>query len=127
MTKFLWAYAGAAVVFLAGDFVWLGYVARNFYRQQLGSLMLEQPLMGVALAFYALYLVGLVIFGVAPGFRDGSWRTAMLFGALFGLFAYATYDLTNLATLRNWPTALTLVDSSESGTSVTGCSRTSVK
>ena len=110
MAKYLWAYGGAAGVFLLGDFLWLGFVAREFYKQQLGGLMLDKPLLGVALVFYALYLVGLVIFGVSPGLRDGSWRSALLFGALFGLFAYATYDLTNLATLKNWPTAVTLID-----------------
>ncbi len=110
MTKYLWAYAGSAGVFVLGDFIWLGFVARNFYKEQLGFLMLDRPLMGVAVGFYALYLVGLVIFGVSPGLRDGSWKMALLYGALFGLFCYATYDLTNLATLRNWPSIVSIVD-----------------
>ena len=106
MTKYLWAYAGSAGVFVLGDFIWLGFVARNFYKEQLGFLMLDRPLMGVAVGFYALYLVGLVIFGVSPGLRDGSWKMALLYGALFGLFCYATYDLTNLSTLANFPAKL---------------------
>ncbi len=110
MSKFLWAYAGAAIVFVAADFVWLGFVARDFYRNNLGELMLERPLMSVAVAFYVLYLVGVVIFGVSPALREGSWWTAAMYGALFGFFAYATYDLTNLATLRNWPPIVTVVD-----------------
>jgi uncharacterized membrane protein len=110
MTKYLWAYAGAAAVFIVADFIWLGFVARDFYRNQLGELMLDRPLWGVAIAFYLLYLIGVVVFGVSAGLRDGALTSAILYGALFGLFAYATYDLTNLATLKNWPATMTLVD-----------------
>jgi uncharacterized membrane protein len=110
MAKYVWAYMGAACVFVAADFVWLGFVARNFYRQQLGSLLSDNPSTGAAAVFYALYLVGVVVFGVTPGLQTGLWTSALTFGALFGFFAYATYDLTNLSTLRDWPPALALVD-----------------
>lgn len=107
---YLIAYVATAVVFFALDFVWLGTVANRFYRGQLGPLMAEQVNIPVAAAFYALYVVGLVIFSVAPALATGSWKTALLYGALFGFFAYATYDLTNLATLRDWPPMLSVVD-----------------
>ncbi|NDA47031.1 MAG: DUF2177 family protein [Alphaproteobacteria bacterium] len=110
MTKYLWAYAGSAAVFLLGDLIWLGFVAIGYYREQLGDLLLEKPVISVAFLFYALYLVGLVVFAVTPGLREGSWKIALLMGGLFGLFAYGTYDLTNLATLRNWSVGVTLLD-----------------
>ena len=110
MSKFVWAYIAAAIFFVAADFVWLGFVARGFYKEQLGALLSEHPSMPAAVAFYALYLVGVVVFGVAPGLRESSWPQALLFGALFGFFAYATYDLTNLAIVRGWPSQLAFVD-----------------
>lgn len=110
MTKYLATYAATLIAFLAIDFVWLGIVATKFYRQQLGPMMLDKPLLGVAFLFYALYAVGIVVFAITPGLREGSWRTAALLGALLGLVAYGTYDLTNLATLKGWPTPISLVD-----------------
>ena len=108
--RYVIAYIATAVVFLSADAVWLGYVARSFYRDNLEGMLLEKPLMDVAGLFYGLYVVGIVIFGVMAGLRDETWRSAALYGALFGLFAYATYDLTNLATLRNWPMMVSIVD-----------------
>ncbi len=104
------AYGATALVFFGLDFLWLGTVAKSFYRGQLGPLMADQVNIPVAAGFYALYVVGLVIFAVAPALAAGSWKTALMYGALFGFFAYATYDLTNLATLRDWPAALSVVD-----------------
>jgi uncharacterized membrane protein len=108
--RYVIAYVSTAFVFLAADFIWLGFVARSFYRDNLEGLLLEKPLMDVAGLFYGLYVVGIVIFGVMAGLRDDSWRSAAIYGALFGLFAYATYDLTNLATLKNWPMIVSVVD-----------------
>ncbi|MEM9726430.1 MAG: DUF2177 family protein [Pseudomonadota bacterium] len=102
------AYLGTLVVFLAVDLVWLGVIARDFYRNALGDLM--QVDLGVAFAFYALYVVGIVIFAVWPADERGSLRHAAIFGGLFGLFCYATYDLTNLATLKDWPWIIAVVD-----------------
>jgi uncharacterized membrane protein len=110
MTKYLATYAATLIAFLAIDFVWLGFVATRFYRAQLGHMMLEKPLLGVAFAFYALYAVGIVVFAVMPADRDESWRAAALLGALLGLVAYGTYDLTNFSTLKSWPVAMTFVD-----------------
>lgn len=97
------AYVAAAVGFLALDAVWLGVVARTMYQREFGALLLEKPNLGAAAAFYALYLVGVVVFAVKPALEAGSWSRALLQGALFGLIAYATYDLTNLATLKAFP------------------------
>ncbi len=107
-----WAigYVVALVVFLGVDMVWLGTMAPRFYRPTLGDIALESVNMPAAIAFYALYPIGLLVFAVAPALRDGSLGTALVFGALFGFFTYMTYDLTNWATLRNWTLALTLVD-----------------
>jgi uncharacterized membrane protein len=104
------AFIFTAVVFLALDFVWLGFIAKDFYRTQLGPLMLEKPLLGVAIVFYLLYTIGIVSFAVAPALATDSWMRAMAAGALLGLVAYSTYDLTNLATLRGWSMKLSLVD-----------------
>jgi uncharacterized membrane protein len=107
----LWKlYLIALPVFFAIDLVWLGVVAKGFYRRQLGSLMREGVNWPAAIVFYLLFILGLVVFVIAPAMDDGSWLRALLYGALFGLIAYATYDLTNLATLRDWPLLVTVVD-----------------
>ena len=110
MVRYLVAYAAVLVAFLAIDMVWLLVVAREFYRSRLGALMAPSPLLAPAAAFYGLFALGLVIFAVAPALREASWRAALSNGLMFGFFAYATYDLTNLATLRDWSQSLSLVD-----------------
>lgn len=102
------AYFATLVVFLVIDLLWLGVIARDFYRDALGP-RLEVDL-AVAFAFYALYVSGIVIFAVAPGDRSGRPLQAGLTGALFGFYCYATYDLTNLATLKDWPAIIAIVD-----------------
>jgi len=96
--------------FLAIDAVWLALVARTFYSRYLDWLMAANPNWLAALAFYLLFVVGVLVFVVVPGVEDGSLRTTLLRGALFGLIAYGTYDLTNLATVKNWPLTITVVD-----------------
>ena len=96
--------------FLAIDAVWLALVARTFYRRYLDWLMAASPNWIAALAFYLLFVVGVLVFVVVPGVEDGSLRTTLLKGALFGLIAYGTYDLTNQATVKNWPLTITAVD-----------------
>lgn len=122
--RYVIAYVATAFVFLAIDFVWLGYVARDFYRGQLGPLMAEPINYGAAAGFYLIYVVGVVIFAIAPAMRSGAWTDAALYGALFGFFCYATYDMTNLATLKGWPLHMSLVDMAW-GTVLTGISATS--
>jgi uncharacterized membrane protein len=96
--------------FLAIDAVWLGLVARTFYRKYLDWLMAAHPNWLAAIAFYLLFVVGVLVLVVLPGVEGGSLRSTLLRGALFGLVAYATYDLTNLATVKDWPLTVTVVD-----------------
>ena len=103
-------YVIATLIFVAADFVWLGFIAKTFYNESLGHLMLEKPVISVALVFYLLYPAGLLIFATVPAYEADSLRDALLFGALFGFFAYATYDLSNLATLRGVPVSFAIVD-----------------
>jgi uncharacterized membrane protein len=103
-------YGAVLAVFLIIDMIWLLGVAKSFYRSQLGSLMTDKVDMRAAFAFYFLYALGLMLFVVQPYLAQGLWQSAALWGALFGLVSYATYDLTNLATLRGWPFALSMVD-----------------
>ena len=104
------ALVATVLVMLVLDGLWLGLVARGFYRRHLGFLMSDQINWGAALLFYALFAIGLCVFVVQPGIDGGSVGTALWRGALFGLVAYATYDLTNQATLKGWPVIVTAVD-----------------
>jgi uncharacterized membrane protein len=104
------AYLSTVVAFTLIDLVWLGVVAKDFYRRQLGPLMADRIDWGAGLAFYAIFAAGIVIFAVAPALATGGVPRALGLGLLFGFFAYATYDLTNLATLRGFPLRLALVD-----------------
>jgi uncharacterized membrane protein len=110
MKSALFGYISSLAVFLGFDMIWLGFMASRFYRPLIGDMALEAPRLPPAFAFYALYPVGLFIFCVQPALGGRSPQAALLYGALFGFFTYATYDLTNQATLRNWPLQLTLVD-----------------
>ena len=103
-------YLIALAIFLPADLLWIGVVARDFYRDGMGALMSDKPRMDVGLVFYALFLVGLVIFGMRAGVLANDWKPALLWGALFGFFCYATYDLTCLAVMKDYSTKLALVD-----------------
>ena len=107
---FLKLYLITLPVFFAIDMIWLGLVAKNFYAKQIGFLMKTNVNWSAAIIFYLLFIVGLVVFIITPALRQQSWQSALLFGALFGLISYATYDLTNLATINNWPLLVTVVD-----------------
>lgn len=104
------AYAAAAIVMAGLDFIWRKLTVDSLYQGALGNLMAEKPNMAGAVAFYVVYLAGVVVFAVRPGLEAGEWKTSLIYGALFGFFAYATYDLTNLATLRDWPLRISLID-----------------
>jgi len=97
-------------VFLAIDLLWLGLIAKKFYREQIGFLMKSNVNWFAAIVFYLLFVAGLVIFAISPSLEKKSWLNAIWLAALFGLFTYSTYDLTNLATLKEWPFLLTVVD-----------------
>ena len=107
---FLKLYAIALPIFFAMDMLWLGVVAKKFYAQHIGLLVKSNINWAAAILFYVLFLVGLVVFVIGPAVERGGWSRALLLGSLFGLITYATYDLTNLATLKNWPLALSVVD-----------------
>lgn len=108
--KYLALYGLTALGFFAIDFVWLSRIAVSFYDKHLGHLLREEPLVWAAVAFYSLYLVGVVVFAVLPGLEAGSiWRSVGL-GALFGLVAYATFDLTCKALFADFPTIVVVVD-----------------
>jgi len=106
LKKFLVSFS----VFLVLDGLWLGLVAKDFYAQQLGYLMTETPNLVAAGLFYVIYIFTLVQLILKPALKAGSQRAAILNGALFGFCAYATYDLTNLATIKDWPLLVTVVD-----------------
>lgn len=103
-------YLCALLVFGAADAVWLSTVGPALYKPVLGDILLADVRLGPAVAFYAMYPVGILVFAVLPGLRSGSVGTALVLGLLLGAIAYATYDLTNYATLRNWSLQIVIVD-----------------
>jgi uncharacterized membrane protein len=107
---YLIAYVSTAVVFFALDYVWLTRVAIGFYRQNIGDLLLATPNFAAAGIFYLFYVIGIVYFAVMPAVTASSVLTALLNGAILGLLAYGTYDMTNLATLKGWSLSVSLVD-----------------
>ena len=108
--QLLFSYLLTALVFFAIDMLWLGFIAKGLYNRHLGHLLSEQINWAAAIIFYLLFIVGIFIFAILPAVEKDSWRYALLFGALFGFFTYATYDLTNLATLKNWPMQILVPD-----------------
>jgi len=109
MVKYLTAYMATAVVFLIADLVWLSSTV-GLYRRAIGEMMLEVPRWKAAMSFYLMYIVGIVFFVAAPPHPAESWTSVLLSGALFGLVAFATYDMTNLATLKRWSLQMSLID-----------------
>lgn len=110
MLKNFAIYASFLIALIAIDLVWLLGIAKNLYRDQMGDLMASEPKLLAGLAFYLLYALGVCIFVIVPALSKQSWIYALQYGALFGLFCYMTYDLTNLAVVRNFPTQLAFID-----------------
>lgn len=110
MQTFLKLYLITFPTFLIIDFIWLSLIAKKFYAQQLGYLMKTNINFVAAGLFYLIFVVGLVIFSISPALEKGSWVQTIFLGALLGIIAYATYDLTNLATIKDWPLIVTIVD-----------------
>ena len=104
------AWAAMTATMLVVDLLWLGVLAKPLYQQGIGHLMAEQPRLGAAALFYALYPLGVLLFVLVLPAHQGEWLRVAWIGAAFGFFAYATYDLTNLATLRGWPWRLAAID-----------------
>lgn len=107
--QFIYIYLLSVPVFMGLDFLWLGFIAKGWYQSSLGYL-LGPVNWGAAVAFYLVFLLGLTFFATFPAFNGGSIWYALILGALFGFFTYATYDLTNYATIRDWPLFITLID-----------------
>jgi uncharacterized membrane protein len=103
-------YLSFLIALIAIDLVWLLGIAKNLYRNEMGDLMASEPKLLAGLAFYLLYALGVCIFVIVPALSKQSWLYALQYGALFGLFCYMTYDLTNLAVVRNFPTQLAFID-----------------
>lgn len=110
ITKYFIIYLIAVFVFFVVDMIWLGVIAKNLYQNSLKGLLRDKPNWTAAVIFYLLFIVGIIIFAVAPAIRDDSLLTAVIYGVLFGFFTYATYDLTNYATLKNWPFNIVVID-----------------
>lgn len=110
MTRYLVAYVVTAIAFLGLDAIWLSRIALGMYRRELGSLLLDKPNLLIAGVFYLLFVAGIVILAIAPALNGGAWWNALLMGAVLGLVAYGTYDITNLSTLKNWSMTVTVAD-----------------
>ncbi len=110
ISKIILLYLLTVPVFFAIDMTWLGFIARNFYKNQLGFLMRTDIVWWAAILFYLLFIVGILYYAVLPAHEAGDWTRALVLGALFGFFTYMTYDLTNYSTIKDWPLAIVLVD-----------------
>jgi uncharacterized membrane protein len=104
------AYVATMVAFLGIDALWLTLATERLYKPYLSHLLADQFGLASAALFYVVYIAGILTFAVSPAFRSGRWATAARYGAAFGFCAYATYDLTNQATLKDWPVLITIVD-----------------
>lgn len=107
---FLKLFLIALPLFIALDFAWLAFIARSYYRSQIGMLLKDDVNVVAAGIFYVIYICGLVTFVLLPALEKKSWHSALLLGAFFGFIAYSTYDLTNLSVMKNWPLPVTIVD-----------------
>lgn len=103
-------YIVTAVMFFAVDILWLGVLAKGLYKRYIGHLMADKVVLGAALAFYMIYIGGLLFFVIQPALRKESFNYALMTGFIFGFITYATYDLTNMATLKDWPLMITIID-----------------
>lgn len=110
MKTYALAYLATGIVFLACDMVWLSVTGSRLYRPLLGDLLLEKFRLLPAIGFYLVYMAGIVFFAISPAITSGRWTAALGNGAVLGFVAYATYDLTNQATLKSWSTTITILD-----------------
>lgn len=108
--KFLIAYLVTAFVFLVIDYLWLGIVMKDYFQSQLGHLMAEEVNLSIAALFYLFYAAGIVFLCINPALADGNWTKALINGAVLGFLAYGAYDVTNAATLRDWPMMMSVID-----------------
>jgi len=110
MVKLITSYFIALLSFFALDMVWLGLISKNYYKQKLGFILSDNPNWAAAVVFYVVYIGGILFFAVNPSLKEARWQTAVLNGALLGALCYATYDLTNMATIAKWPIEIVIID-----------------
>lgn len=108
--KFLIAYFATAIVFLVIDYIWLGFVMKDYFQSQLSHLMADEVNLTIAALFYLFYAAGVVFLCVNPALDSGDWTKALINGAILGFLAYGAYDVTNMATLRDWPITMSVID-----------------
>jgi uncharacterized membrane protein len=108
--KLIISYLLTAIVFFAIDMVWLGFIAKDLYRKYLGNFLSDKVNWTAAIVFYLLFIIGIFYFAILPAVEKNSLIKAIISGAFFGILTYATYDLTNLATLKNWPLPIVFID-----------------
>lgn len=109
-SKLALSYLLTTLVFFAIDMTWLGFIAKNLYRKYLGAFLSDNVNWTAAIVFYLLFIVGIFYFSILPSVEKNDFSKTVISGALFGLFTYATYDLTNLAILKNWPLNIVFID-----------------
>jgi uncharacterized membrane protein len=110
MLKLITSYFIALLSFFALDMVWLGVISKNYYKQKLGFILSDNPNWVAAIIFYLIFIGGILFFAVNPSLKESRWQTAILNGALLGALCYATYDLTNMATIAKWPIEIVIID-----------------
>ncbi len=108
--KFLIAYFVTALVFLIIDYIWLGFVMKDYFQSQLKHLMADEVNFSIAALFYLFYAAGVVYLCINPALVEGDWTKALINGAILGFLAYGAYDVTNAATLRDWPIPMSIID-----------------
>ncbi len=109
-SKIILGYLLTTVVFFAIDILWLGLIAKGLYNKILGHLLADQVYWTAAIVFYLIFIVGIFVLAIMPAVDKESFKYALIYGALFGFFTYATYDLTNLATMKGWPLKIVFID-----------------
>lgn len=110
MIKLIATYFIALISFFALDMVWLGVISKNYYKEKLGFILSENPNWAAAIVFYLLFIAGIIYFAINPGLKANDWQVALLNGAVLGALCYATYDLTNMATIAKWPIEIVIID-----------------
>lgn len=110
MLSLLKLYAASLLIFCAIDFFWVGIFAKAWYHRELGHLLVDSVRWAPVIAFYTFYAAAILVFAVLPSLKLGSWQYALFYGAFLGFISYSAYDLTNLATIKNWPVWLALSD-----------------
>jgi len=110
MIKLIATYFIALISFFALDMVWLGVISKNYYKEKLGFILSENPNWAAAIVFYLLFIAGIIYFAINPGLKANDWQVALLNGAILGALCYATYDLTNMATIAKWPIEIVIID-----------------